>query len=40
MSATIEPGHSVLARLTYSIDTGVKPITGTTDPLVPSLLKK
>ena len=32
MSATIAPGHNVAARLTYSIDTGVKPITGTTDP--------
>ncbi len=32
MSATIDPGHSVAARLTYTIDTGVKPITGTTDP--------
>jgi len=31
MSASIKPGHSVAARLTYTIDTGVKPITGTTD---------
>ncbi len=32
MSATIDPGDSVTARLTYTIDTGEKPITGTTDP--------
>ena len=32
MSATESPGGSTQARLTYTVDTGVKPITGTTGP--------